>query len=123
MYRIKINNVEFQNNNIAKGSFNITREPRIAKSYTDINGISHEINYPTNKTIISFSIREHSSAEHSTLASFFNSGDDATVSYWDDNSSVYREGTFKIEPIKWNHLTIEGDNIQYAAAQVKLEER
>ena len=123
MYRIKINNNIFQNNNVAKGSFNVTKEPRTAKSYTDINGISHEIYYPTTKTTITFSIREHDSSEHGTLAGFFNSSADATVEYWDDDSSMYKEGTFKIAPITWNHLTIEGDNIQYAATPIKLEER
>lgn len=123
MYRIKINNNIFQNNNVAKGSFNVTREPRVAKSYNDINGISHEIYYPTLKTIITFSIREHDSADHATLAAFFNSSSDASVEYWDDDSSTYKTGTFKIHPISWSHLTIEGNNIQYATTQIKLEER
>ena len=123
MYRIKINNVEFPNNNVAKGSFNIQKEPRVALSYDDIKGISHEIHFPTDKTIISFSVREHDSAEHSSIIPFFNTGSDVTVSYWDDNSNLYREGTFKVHPINWNHLTIEGDNIRYAPTPIKLEER
>ena len=64
-YRIKIDNVILKNNDIAKGSYALGRNPRVAKSYTDISGISHEIYYPSSKTVISFSgarISSHPSA-------------------------------------------------------------
>ena len=67
-YRLKINNVVFNNSDIAKGSYTLGKNPRVAKSYTDINGIRHDIYYPTPKTIISFSIREHLLSDH--LVSF-----------------------------------------------------
>lgn len=121
-YRIKINNTIFPNHDMAKGSFNITRNPRIARTWKDIQGINHEIYYPTGQTVITFSIREHEPEDHATLAAFFSTRSNVTVYYWDDNADDYRSGTFTIKDIKWKHRTVEATGAYYEATQITLEE-
>lgn len=122
-YRIKINNVIFPNHDMQKGSYNAGRNPRVARTWTDLEGIEHEIDYPTEKTVITFSIREHKPADHATLAAFFSTRDNVSVYYWDDNADDYRTGTFRIKDIKWKHRTVEETGAYYEATQVTLEEK
>lgn len=122
-YRIKINNTIFPNHDMQKGSYSITRNPRVARSWTDVTGITHEVYYPTDKTIISFAIREHNPTDHAALAALFSTRADVTVYYWDDNADDYRTGTFKINDIKWKHRTVEATGAFYDATTVTFEER
>ena len=118
-YRLKINNVVFNNSDIAKGSYTLGKNPRVAKSYTDINGIRHDIYYPTPKTIISFSIREHLLSDHLVLSSYFATRN-VTVEYFDDESETYKTGSFKVSDFNWNHLNT--NPVMYGATAIKLEE-
>lgn len=118
-YRIKIDNVILKNNDIAKGSYALGRNPRVAKSYTDISGISHEIYYPSSKTVISFSIREHLLSDHAVLASYF-ANRSVSVEYFDDETETYKSGTFKVADFTWKHLNT--NPVMYGATAIKLEE-
>lgn len=120
-YRIKIGNTIFPNNNIAKGSFSIERNPRPCKTWVDLTGVSHETYYPTSRTTIKFSVREHEASDHSTLASFF-SNRSVTVQYWDDNTSAYVTGSFHIEDFEWSHDTVKSNGAFYGKTQITLKE-
>lgn len=120
-YRIKIGNNIFPNNDIAKGSFSITRSPRVCKTWTDLTGVRHETYYPTQKTTITFSVREHGVADHSAIASFF-SNRSVTVQYLDDNTSSYVSGSFHIQDFEWNHETVKSNGAFYGKTQITLEE-
>lgn len=118
-YRIKINNTIFPNRDIAKGSYTLGKNPRVAKSYTDISGINHEIYYPSTKTIISFSIREHLLDDHSSFAEIF-SNRSLSVEYYDEETSSYQTGTFKVMDFNWNYINT--NPVLYGATQITLEE-
>lgn len=118
-YRLKINGTILKNRDIAKGTFTLGKNPRVAKKWKDLQGIEHEIYFPTNKTTISFSIREHLDMDHVSLAAYFSSRD-VTVEYYDDNSGEYLEGQFKVKDFKWSHSNT--NPLFYKATQITLEE-
>lgn len=118
-YRLKINGTILKNRDIAKGTFTLGKNPRVAKKWTDIQGINHEIYFPTSKTTISFSIREHLAVDHISLASYFISRD-VTVEYYDDNSDSYITRQFKVNDFKWSHSNT--NPLFYNATQITLEE-
>lgn len=121
-YRIKIGGTIFPNNDMAKGSYSFERSPRVSKSWDDLNGISHKTYYPDDRTIITFSIREHLASEHLSLSSFFSSRS-VTVEYWNENANDYSTGVFDIEPFTWKHLTVKQDGAFYGATQITLKEQ
>lgn len=118
-YRIKIDDTILKNKDIAKGTYSLGNNPRVAKKWTDIQGIQHEIYFPSNKTTISFSIREHLEADHVYLAAYFLNRD-VTVEYYDENSDTYLESQFKVKDFKWSHLST--NPLFYKATQITLEE-
>lgn len=118
-YRLKIDGTILKNRDIAKGTFTLGKNPRVAKRWTDIQGINHEIYFPTSKTTISFSIREHLAVDHISLASYFTSRD-VTVEYYDDNSDSYITRQFKVNDFKWSHSNT--NPLFYNATQITLEE-
>lgn len=121
-YRIKIDDTIFNNNDIAKGTYSIKpNEKRVAKEWKDLEGIRHTTYYPTDKTTITFSIREHLASDHSMLASFFTSPS-VEVEYWNDRINNYSEGTFEVKDIDWGHITVTPDGAFYKATKVTLEE-
>jgi len=120
-YRVKINGTIFPNDNMAKGSYSLGKNPRVAQEWEDLLGIHHEINFPSTKTEINFSIREHLPIDHSALTSFFSSRN-VTVEYYDDNSDNYLTGSFKVGEIVWKHINVDGQGIFYAATPITLEE-
>lgn len=121
-YRISIDNSTIPNSWISKGTYSASKSPRIAESFTDIAGITHDVPYSTTKAIIEFSLREHSLSEHADFASLFTSRATRTIEYWDDDTSDYLTGTFKVKDFTWNHLTADGNDIQYGATKITLEE-
>lgn len=121
-YRIKIDGTIFPNNDMAKGSYTFSKSPRVSKKWEDLKGITHKTYYPDDKTVISFSIREHLATDHITFASFFSSRS-VTVQYWNDNANDYYEGTFDIEPVKWGHITVKENGAFYGATQITLTEQ
>lgn len=120
-YRIKIDGTIFPNTDIAKGSYSLSKSKRVSKSWEDLTGITHKTYFPTEKTTITFSIREHTAADHQTLASFFTSSS-VTVQYWNDNANDYYEGTFEVEPFTWKHNTVESGGAFYGKTQITLKE-
>lgn len=120
-YRIKIDGTIFSNTDIAKGSYSLSKSKRVSKSWEDLTGIQHETYFPAERATITFSVREHSALDHQTLAAFFNSSS-VTVQYWDDNANDYYEGTFKVEPFTWKHLTVESNGAFYGKTQITLKE-
>jgi hypothetical protein len=121
-YRIKIDGTIFPNNDMAKGSYSFSKSPRVSKSWEDLKGITHKTYYPDDKTVISFSIREHLATDHGTFANFFSSRS-VTVQYWDDNANDYDEGTFDIESFEWGHITVKEDGAFYGATKITLTEQ
>lgn len=121
-YRIQLGSTTLHNSWITKGTFNISKSPRIAKTYEDIVGVSHDVPLNSTKTTITFSIREHNTSEHSTIASLFATRINREVTYWDDDTSDYLIGNFRIKNFTWNHLTAYSDSIEYGATQITLEE-
>lgn len=121
-YRLKINGVVFNNTDIARGSFSISTSPRLCDSYIDAVGIRHDVFYPTAKTKISFSIREHKRTEHEALASCFTSRQNVSVEYYDEATDTYKNGVFSIEELTWAHSNAGASFIDYAATPVTMEE-
>lgn len=121
-YRLKINNNEFPNTYISKGSYTSQRGKRVCKEWTDLTGITHKTYYPTTKTTITFSIREHLPEEHAAIILFL-SISPVTIQYWDDDTETYLEGTFDIEPIAWKHLTTRASGGFYDTTQITLTEQ
>lgn len=120
-YRLKIDNTVFNNTYIAKGSYSMSREKRVAKEWKDLEGIAHKTYFPTDKAIITFSIREHLATDHQTIASFFSS-ESVEVQYWNDKINDYSEGSFEVEDIDWGHRTVTPDGAFYKTAKVTLKE-
>lgn len=69
-YRFYINGVPFNDSYISKGTYSCERQKRVIGSWKDANGIDHEELAPTDKTIISFDLREHNSSEHALIIPF-----------------------------------------------------
>ena len=121
-YRIQLEQTVLNNSWIAKGTFNVSRSPRIAKNFKDIVGIDHDVTYPSTKTIITFSIREHNSSEHSEISNLFSQRANRSITYWDDDSDDYLTKSFKIKDFTWNHLNAFADSIDYGETAITLEE-
>lgn len=120
-YRIQIGGATFPNHDMAKGSYTFKRGPRPSKTWEDLTGIGHEVDFPTDKAIITFSVRAHEAADHATLAAFFATRSVA-VSYYDDNTGNYASGNFKIKDFSWKHGTVTESGPFYEATPVTLEE-
>lgn len=121
-YRLKINNNIFENVDMARGSWSISTAPRLCESYVDAVGISHDIFYPTPKTIIKFAIREHIQPEHERLAGYFTQRQNVVVEYFDEETNGYKTGTFRVQDIEWNHTNAGGAFVDYSTTAVTLEE-
>lgn len=121
-YRLKINNVVFPNHYVSRGTYKSSRNPRKAGTYNDILGVSHDVFYPTEKTLIEFSVKPHSTDEHTTLASYFTSRSNVTVEYFDNNTETYKTGTFRVVDFTWQEDNATSTSIDYAETPIKLEE-
>ena len=121
-YRLKINNVVFPNEYVSRGTYKISRNPRKVETYTDIVGVEHDVFYPTDKTTISFDIKEHSTDEHSTLIAYFSNRKNVSVEYFDDNTSAYVSGTFRIVDFVWANKNALANKIDYDKTSITLEE-
>lgn len=121
-YRFYINGVPFNDSYISKGTYSCERQKRVIGSWKDANGIDHEELAPTDKTIISFDLREHNSSEHALIIPFFQDKDNISITYYDDRSDSYKSGRFRCSNIKFSHLNLTSNNIDYKAAQVTLTE-
>lgn len=121
-YRLKINNVVFPNEYVSRGTYKISRNPRKVETYTDIVGVEHDVFYPTDKTTITFMIREHSSSDHSTIYEYFSTRKNVTVEYYDDNTDTYISGTFRVDKITWEYENALSNTIEYAPTPITLEE-
>lgn len=121
-YRIKINGEIFPNIYMARGSYNMTKNPRLCESYVDALGVSHDVFYPTAKAIINFSIKPHSTDEHHLLREYFNERENVSVEYFDDNSETYLTGTFKVKNFTWKDDNATSGSVDYSATDIQLEE-
>lgn len=121
-YRLKINNAEIPNSIIARGTYQIDTEDRIAEQYTDAYGVDHIRMFAKTKTVITFSVREHNSAEHQIISSYFSKRANVSVEFYDDDTDTYKSGLFRIIKNPYSHKNTYGRNIQYNATQIKLEE-
>lgn len=122
MERIKINNTIIPNANIQRGSVKIGTNPRECERYTDGAGVEHIIPYAKTKATIQFTLREHSTSEHSTFAAYVANRYNLSVRYWNDNTSTYETGLFHINAFEWSHDNNIENNIDYGATQITLEE-
>ena len=118
-YRLKIDGTILKNRDIAKGTFTLGKNPRVAKEWTDIQRIKHKTFFPTDKTVISFSIREHLASDHSNLASYF-AARNVTVEFYDDNSETYITKDFEVLDFDWSHSNT--NPLFYNATPITLEE-
>ena len=118
-YRLKIDGTILKNRDIAKGTFTLGKNPRVAKEWKDIQGIKHKTFFPTDKTVISFSIREHLASDHSSLAAYFASRD-ITVEFYDDNSETYITKDFEVKDFNWSHSNT--NPLFYNVTPITLEE-
>lgn len=121
-YRFSINGIPFNDSYIAKGSYSCTREKRVVGSWKDANGIDHEELAPTDRTVITFQIREHNSNEHALIIPFFQAKDNISITYYDDRSDSYKSGQFRCSNIQFAHLNLTRENIDYKTANVIFTE-
>lgn len=121
-YRIKINGEIFPNIYMARGSFNITKNPRLCESYVDALGVSHDVFYPTPKAVINFNIKPHSNDEHQALSVFFINRANVAVEYYDENTENYLTGSFKVKNFTWKNDNATSGGVDYSATAIQLEE-
>lgn len=122
MVRIVINNEQIHDSFIAKGTWSCVPQTRVLKSYFDGNNVYHEKLSPHVRHLISFTIREHTIAEHEKVKKTFDIIENVPVSFYDDKSGTMRSGVFRIKDLTYSHLTTENGNPRYAEMQVELEE-
>lgn len=121
-HRITIGEIDITNDWIAPGTFNITPTKRIIDSWTDADLVEHQDILETRKMVIEFSIRERTLADQLTIAEIFSEQEDISVSYYDDISGTYKNGTFYMDAPKFSHLNTKTGQILYAATPIKLTE-
>ena len=71
---------------------------------------------------VSFDIKEHSTDEHSTLIAYFSTRKNVSVEYFDDNTSAYVSGTFRIVDFVWANKNALANKIDYDKTSITLEE-
>lgn len=120
-YRVKVNNIIIPDSMIAKGSYSFQSTSRVIDSYYDATGALHEEKSPHTRAVIKFSIREHSSDEHSNIMAAFLLRENVPVVYWDDATSTYTNAVCKIGDLNIAHLNTIG-GINYANMPVIIEE-
>lgn len=121
-YRLKIEGAEISNLLISKGSYSFRKDKREAGSWTDANGISHFDNHKTTKAFIQFAIKEHTLAEHESIAGIFEKQEKVAVEYWDDYACKYVAGSFRMNAPGIKHIETPDNDIRYATIQITLEE-
>lgn len=121
-YYLKINNTTFPQAYIKKGTYKGTTEKRIVEKWTDAAQVEHVEYSGTKKADITLSLIEHNSDEHGAIAAFFQTVDNISVSYFDDDSNDYRTATCRLEKIQWPRLSSYGGKIQYGSAKIHLIE-
>lgn len=121
-YRIKIHNTVFPDIFIARGSYKCIEDDRVVEIWTDANKVEHKITTGIPKATISFSIKEHDSAEHSEIMIFFQESDNIEVEYYSDKKDLYRIAYCRLEPIEFSHKNVNKSKITYDKADVKLIE-
>lgn len=121
-YRIEINGVKISNSFISQGSYSLKKTRRVLSEYYDANGVKHEELSNRETAEISFSIRERSMKEQEQLSAIFAQYENVTVTYWDDASTTYKTGIFKMERPRFSHRNTRHGSINYAKTTINLKE-
>lgn len=121
-YRVYIEAYKVPETMIEKGSFSFKKEPRVIDSWTDANGIDHEVYAQKKRVTMSFKIREHDSSIHDMIGHYFHDRSDVQVAYFDDEYNDYQTGKFKMYGIEYKHHRVFGGKIMYEPTQVILRE-
>lgn len=124
-WRLRISGVTVPNTIMKKGSWNVSVQKRLISSYVDASGVLHEKFYEKNKTVIKFTIREHSIEDHDEIISYFPtepSQFQPFIQFWNDNTARYGYFYGKVNDINWNHKETYNDKIWYAETEIVIEE-
>ena len=121
-YRVKIEETEVPNLLIASGTYSFVKEKRLARSWTDANGMDHYDYHSDKKAVIAFDIRERNLFEQESIKGIFAKQDNLTVEYWDDYDCEYKTGTFKMTEPEISHKKGLNTDILYNTTQIILEE-
>lgn len=121
-YRLKINTADIPSDWVAPGSYSITRQKRVVQTWVDANYVEHHHVASTGKTIISFSLRVRSLADQETFKSILTSQEGITVDYWDDQSCTYKQGSFFMDSVTFNHINSQRASLLYNDTPIKLTE-
>lgn len=122
-YLLKINSETLLNKYIDRTSWKCTPQARrVVDNFFDVMGVYHEYRARHKRTNISFTIREHSEAEHSTIKAFFAEKENLSVVYFNDQTSDYSEGFFRMDDVEFRQKKTFDGTVWYDATQVKLSE-
>lgn len=127
-YQLEINGIklpipdDIPFNIVEPGSYSFTKERRIINDWQDANGTFHHEQYPNDRAIISFQIKERTQEQHALLLPLFERYENIEVEYWDDNVMEYKTGLFYMDNVEAISSIATLDNIYYAAIDITLTE-
>lgn len=120
-YRLIINNVTITKDLIQKGTYQFSKEKRMAASWNDANITEHHQVSSNRKVKISFNIRERDLSEQEAIKDIFSLSENIPVTYWDDYACEYKSSTFYMDAPKITHRNTIG-GINYNATAINLTE-
>ena len=121
-YRVRLDGVKFPEGMIARGTYNITPSiQRVIKEFYDAVGIKHEIKSRRKTALISFDIRKRNAEKNQEVMTFFAGKEKCEVVYWDDIAGEYKQGTFRIKEMTFQHNGKRGEKLIYEPTHVELE--
>jgi len=119
-YRLAMNGNEVSDTHIVKGSYSAVDNGRIIDQWTDGYQTDHEVVSQYPKYTISFTLREHSAEEHEQFTRYVRVKHNLGVTFYDDTEDQYLNGTFRLQPVKWNHKNTHGRKINYGPTEITL---
>lgn len=122
-YLLKINGTTLPNRYIDRTSWKCTpKARRVVDSFYDVVGVFHEYKAGHKRTNISFTLREHSEAEHSAIVAFLAEKENLVVHYFNDQTELYNEGLFEMDNVEFRQKKTFDGTVWYDSTPVKLSE-
>lgn len=104
------------------GSFQITKEPRLANEWTDIVGVIHHETTETERVVISFTIKDRDINLQKKITTLFAKNENIFVKYYDSFDDEYKEGYFFVETKEEIVGIASKDNVYYKPMNIVLKE-
>lgn len=127
-YQIQVNGLKLpiidENNDsiFETSSYNMRKYYPVIEEWTDATGKIHRELEENKKAEISFTIKEHSFAQHRMLEPLLRNNENIFVEYWDDNEADYKTGYFFMDGVEAVTSIATRETIYYDALNIKLME-